>query len=151
VNPDAKAIIIALFILVLPFNKVVVFVEREYIMQSYLQHHGIKGMHWGVRKYQNKDGSLTSEGKKHKQNYKTHKDNYDRVKDAGTKIVKSSKKMQDAVGEYDYYNMAYTNSDYRQIVSPEKSWFSKTAKSAKVDKKKEIVSRIDKQKTLVFL
>ena len=27
-------------------------------------HHGIKGMKWGVRKYQNKDGSLTPAGKK---------------------------------------------------------------------------------------
>ena len=29
-----------------------------------LQHHGVKGMRWGVRRYQNKDGSLTPEGKK---------------------------------------------------------------------------------------
>ena len=29
-----------------------------------LSHHGIKGMRWGVRRYQNKDGSLTSAGKK---------------------------------------------------------------------------------------
>lgn len=29
-----------------------------------LYHHGIKGMKWGVRRYQNKDGSLTQAGKK---------------------------------------------------------------------------------------
>ena len=29
-----------------------------------LSHHGIKGMRWGVRRYQNKDGSLTPRGKK---------------------------------------------------------------------------------------
>ena len=29
-----------------------------------LQHHGIMGMKWGVRRYQNKDGSLTGAGKK---------------------------------------------------------------------------------------
>ena len=33
-------------------------------MQNELYHHGIKGMKWGVRRYQNKDGSLTSAGKK---------------------------------------------------------------------------------------
>lgn len=31
---------------------------------SVLYHHGIKGMKWGVRRYQNKDGSLTPAGKK---------------------------------------------------------------------------------------
>ena len=29
----------------------------------FLAHYGIKGMKWGVRRYQNKDGSLTSEGR----------------------------------------------------------------------------------------
>ena len=29
-----------------------------------LKHWGIKGMKWGIRRYQNKDGSLTRAGKK---------------------------------------------------------------------------------------
>ncbi len=29
-----------------------------------LQHHGILGMKWGVRRFQNRDGSLTSAGKR---------------------------------------------------------------------------------------
>lgn len=33
-------------------------------MNNELEHHGIKGMRWGVRRYQNKDGSLTPRGKK---------------------------------------------------------------------------------------
>lgn len=32
--------------------------------EDYLEHFGVKGMKWGVRRYQNKDGSLTSRGKK---------------------------------------------------------------------------------------
>lgn len=28
-----------------------------------LQHHGIKGQKWGVRRFQNADGSLTTAGK----------------------------------------------------------------------------------------
>lgn len=31
---------------------------------NYLAHHGIKGQRWGIRRYQNLDGSLTEEGKK---------------------------------------------------------------------------------------
>ena len=34
------------------------------ILDNELQHFGIKGMKWGVRRYQNKDGSLTPEGRK---------------------------------------------------------------------------------------
>jgi len=32
--------------------------------EEVLAHHGVKGMHWGVRRYQNPDGSLTKEGQK---------------------------------------------------------------------------------------
>lgn len=35
-----------------------------FISQNELYHHGIKGMKWGVRRFQNEDGSLTSAGKK---------------------------------------------------------------------------------------
>lgn len=31
---------------------------------TYFAHHGVKGQKWGVRRYQNEDGSLTNEGKK---------------------------------------------------------------------------------------
>ena len=41
-----------------------------------LMHHGIKGMRWGVRRYQNPDGSLTPDGKRR----------YDKLADKGDKL-----------------------------------------------------------------
>ena len=32
-------------------------------LKAYLAHHGIKGQRWGVRRYQNPDGTLTEKGK----------------------------------------------------------------------------------------
>ena len=31
---------------------------------AYLAHHGVKGQRWGVRRFQNPDGSLTEKGKR---------------------------------------------------------------------------------------
>lgn len=33
-------------------------------MNNEVYHYGVKGMKWGVRRYQNKDGTLTNTGKK---------------------------------------------------------------------------------------
>lgn len=34
----------------------------DYLKFKELKHYGIKGQKWGVRRYQNEDGSLTPEG-----------------------------------------------------------------------------------------
>lgn len=38
--------------------------KRIVIYREELTHHGIKGQKWGIRRFQNRDGSLTADGKK---------------------------------------------------------------------------------------
>ena len=38
--------------------------DGTFMSDNELLHHGIKGMKWGIRRYQNPDGSLTPAGRK---------------------------------------------------------------------------------------
>lgn len=60
---------------------------------NHLNHHGIKGQKWGVRRYQNEDGSLTPRGQKHyaKKDQKFIDKKADKIYSTAAK--KSSKEM----------------------------------------------------------
>lgn len=45
--------------------------------EDYLMHHGILGQKWGIRRYQNLDGTLTAEGRKR---YGSHIQDYPEIK-----------------------------------------------------------------------
>ena len=69
---------------------------------SDLRHHGIKGQKWGVRRFQNADGSLTASGRKR---YGTDdlKDTLDKVNKADS-LIKTAKKYQADKDHKEYNN-----------------------------------------------
>ena len=66
--------------------------ERE------LYHHGIKGQKWGIRRYQNPDGTLTALGRKRQGDYEKAKE------EARSKLLKST----DASEIYEYKDLLTT-------------------------------------------
>ena len=58
--------------------------EKPLSPQEYLMHYGVKGMKWGVRRYQNYDGSYTRKGleryRKAESDYETAKSKADETR-----------------------------------------------------------------------
>ena len=63
-----------------------------------LYHHGIKGQKWGVRRYQNEDGSLTSQGKSRYGRGKIISEDYHNIKKEETSRLLNTDK--DFVSNY---------------------------------------------------
>jgi hypothetical protein len=65
--------------------------SEQVVLKNYLEHHGVKGQRWGVRRYQNADGSLTEKGK---ERINKTKDKVEKMYDK--MIYKSEKKAANA-------------------------------------------------------
>lgn len=132
-----------------------------------IYHHGVRGMRWGVRRYVNKDGSLTPLGKKHYQNYSSHMANRKRVDAEGEKLMRKSKKLsKDFGGTYknidneDYFEYVARqnglNTDkYWDAVQNRRDFYNYNQKSinkwAKIDRKRNKITKAPQPKKQVYL
>ena len=99
---------------------------------NYLAHHGVKGQQWGVRRYQNEDGTLTEEGKRR---YLDMTDEsisvYNKTADiTNQKSLKSINKKYQNIEANDENNLAY----YKELREEwQKNYRNVLAKSLKTD------------------
>lgn len=101
-------------------------------MEDELYHFGVKGMKWGVRKYVDRNGKLTSEGRRHVSNYRTRNHLAKKADFESNKLIRSSKKLKRDFGSgsddpefvetiaksygLDTSNLSMANKEYRSFV-----------------------------------
>lgn len=133
-------------------SKYVITSNGGFISMDELYHHGIKGQRWGIRRYQNPDGTLTEKGKKRylnpdgSLNKKGQKKFGDTVK--GLQIKKKAKDMTDE--ELDYAITRARKEDEYNRLRPETTGKKKKSselvdqvvKPAAIDAGKKLVKQL---------
>lgn len=79
-------------------------------MYGYLAHHGIKGQKWGIRRYQNEDGSYTEEGKRRYGMYDYSKERRNKLY-TDTNRMRASQRFKDAKNTITYQDQSKTMTD----------------------------------------
>lgn len=110
-----------------------------------LKHYGTKGMHWGIRLYQNKDGSLTELGKKRAAKMERSYDSLQRKKKIhdGNLSEKQVKKEKSILEDYDILT---DGRDIKNVATRQS--VKKDLRSYSNEELKAITERINMEKTL---
>lgn len=88
----------------------------DYYRSSELYHHGILGMKWGVRRFQNKDGTYTNAGKARRNKIQTEEPS-NQSNNAGTKTISKLKKEK-AIVDSTKQQIDHARQSVQQIKKP---------------------------------
>jgi len=105
------------------------------ISEDFIEHHGIKGQKWGLRRYQYEDGSLTAEGRAR---YNNSKDSY-----------KYDPKNPDAIKDWEKKNLYKENGKYYYTNKKGEKTLYKTNINELDDKEiKDLKSRVEAENSI---
>ena len=116
------------------------YIRHDELSEYAIAHHGIKGQKWGIRRFQNPDGSLTDEGMRRYGIYSQHKQIANKFDSMTSKMSKNKTLLKDKafMDEYkkagaDWENelKKYKDKDYRESIKSGK----KMEKAGLSDKK----------------
>ena len=112
------------------------------IRPNELYHHGIKGMHWGIRRYQNTDGSYTSAGAKRygiKERIKQRKAEKEKIRAQKAYAKDIAKRLNDQDRAMAYAKQTNANelhAQYNYAVE-----YKKAMEKGKTDKAKKLIEK----------
>ena len=72
-----------------------------------IEHHGIRGQRWGIRRFQNPDGTLTNEGKKRYERIKPDKSVKERKETYKNRKKMSDEELQRKIRRYQLEDQLY--------------------------------------------
>lgn len=102
----------------------------NYVTSSELYHHGIKGQKWGVRRFQNEDGSLTEAGEKRYGSLENSRQRNRYAKDSAKALNRQSARMTSQKAE-----LSEINSKINSYARKKKKLESKNKDTSKIDYK----------------
>lgn len=111
---------------------------------TYLYHHGIKGQHWGIRRFQNEDGSLTAAGRE-----RYYPNDIDGAK---KKLDNAKNGYREAVNEYNKSTlggMVYNKEATKKLTNSAQklNWAKEDLSDEKVKTKLNAETKVSKRRT----
>lgn len=114
----------------------------------YLMHHGIQGQKWGVRLYQNKDGTLTPLGRLHY--YGSTKTREQRMQERADRLAAKKKDLVAKGNKSAIYKNRelFTDDEFDEAMNRAKK-FDKTRTEIRLDKKQQVDDMLTDAKNLM--